>query len=165
MSWIMSPRHRHNPYPSRDQKDALAAVAGITVKQVSVWFTNARKRVLGRLAPTAAPDNGDASGQQQLLDTVHKIDDSDVPSCVKRWQRRTRARHDVDGSGRGGVRPAPSSLDVDQPGMIDEGAATAGSVDALPGPALQALASRRVQLQTMIEALEEQERALHAALS
>ena len=63
------------------------------------------------------------------------------------------------------MRPAPSSLDVDQPGMIDEGAATAGSVDALPGPALQALASRRVQLQTMIEALEEQERALHAALS
>lgn len=43
--WLLSPQHVDYPYPTEEEKLALAAAAGITVKQLTVWFTNARKRV------------------------------------------------------------------------------------------------------------------------
>ena len=45
MTWMMSPEHIDHPYPSEAEKGELAIAAGITLRQVSVWFTNARKRV------------------------------------------------------------------------------------------------------------------------
>ena len=44
-AWMLSPEHVDHPYPSDAEKQRLAAEATITVKQVSVWFTNARKRL------------------------------------------------------------------------------------------------------------------------
>ena len=44
-AWMLSPEHVDHPYPSDAEKQRLAAEANITVKQVSVWFTNARKRL------------------------------------------------------------------------------------------------------------------------
>ena len=45
MTWMMSPEHIDHPYPSEAEKGELAIAAGITLRQVSVWFTTARKRV------------------------------------------------------------------------------------------------------------------------
>lgn len=39
--WVME--HKDNPYPSEEIKDELAKVCQLTKKQVSNWFTNARK--------------------------------------------------------------------------------------------------------------------------
>lgn len=44
-AWMFSPEHFAHPYPSEDEKEELAVEAGIEVKQLSNWFTNARKRL------------------------------------------------------------------------------------------------------------------------
>ena len=44
--WLEDPKHCFFPYPTLEEKLALAAAAGLTLHQVTVWFTNARKRFL-----------------------------------------------------------------------------------------------------------------------
>jgi hypothetical protein len=39
-------KHQDNPYPTRQEKEDLAEAATLTVKQVSNWFSNTRKRQL-----------------------------------------------------------------------------------------------------------------------
>ena len=43
--WMTSPEHFDHPYPDEKEKLELAAKAGITTKQLTIWFTNARKRI------------------------------------------------------------------------------------------------------------------------
>ena len=43
--WMFSPEHFYHPYPTETEKQELAEAAGITLKQLSNWFTNARKRL------------------------------------------------------------------------------------------------------------------------
>lgn len=43
--WLLSPEHVRSPYPTREERAELAERTGITMKQVAIWFTNARKRV------------------------------------------------------------------------------------------------------------------------
>lgn len=43
--WMMSPEHIEHPYPSEEEKKELMKETGIDLKQLSNWFTNARKRV------------------------------------------------------------------------------------------------------------------------
>lgn len=43
--WMFSEQHFSHPYPTEEEKEDLAAEAGIDVKQLSNWFTNARKRL------------------------------------------------------------------------------------------------------------------------
>jgi hypothetical protein len=44
-AWMLSPEHVEHPYPTDAEKEALALQCGISVRQVSVWMTNARKRI------------------------------------------------------------------------------------------------------------------------
>ena len=41
--WLKN--NMHNPYPSQQQKEQLAREAGITSKQVQIWFSNRRTRM------------------------------------------------------------------------------------------------------------------------
>jgi len=43
--WMFSPEHIDSPYPTEAEKRELAARAGIKMKQLCNWFTNARKRL------------------------------------------------------------------------------------------------------------------------
>lgn len=43
--WMTSAEHFDHPYPDEKEKMELAAKAGITPKQLTIWFTNARKRL------------------------------------------------------------------------------------------------------------------------
>ena len=45
-AWLMT--HIGHPYPSEAQKDTIQAQAHISRKQLNNWFTNARKRMLGK---------------------------------------------------------------------------------------------------------------------
>jgi len=44
-TWFCGPEHWANPYPTEEQKQALAGSTGLTVTQVSNWLRNERKRV------------------------------------------------------------------------------------------------------------------------
>jgi hypothetical protein len=43
-AWMALPEHAEAPYPTAAEARALAAEGGITERQVSYWFSNARKR-------------------------------------------------------------------------------------------------------------------------
>ncbi|CAO3607629.1 unnamed protein product [Cunninghamella blakesleeana] len=38
--------HKKHPYPTEEEKDALAKRTGLTLNQISNWFINARRRIL-----------------------------------------------------------------------------------------------------------------------
>jgi hypothetical protein len=68
-TWMLSPEHVDHPYPTDTEKRELAAVAGITIKQLSIWFTNARKRIwvpLRQRQGKAAPTYVDSCLQRKL---------------------------------------------------------------------------------------------------
>lgn len=44
--WLFSAEHVYHPYPTDKEKEELMAKTGLSKKQLSNWFTNARKRVL-----------------------------------------------------------------------------------------------------------------------
>lgn len=43
--WLMSPEHYDHPYPDEENKARLMEVTGINARQLTTWFTNARKRI------------------------------------------------------------------------------------------------------------------------
>ncbi|KZM20013.1 uncharacterized protein EKO05_0003378 [Ascochyta rabiei] len=57
--------NRHHPYPDAETKQALADNCGITVKQVTTWFTNTRQRQL-KSQETEAPRLGDGDDQTPI---------------------------------------------------------------------------------------------------
>jgi hypothetical protein len=44
-AWMFSPEHIAHPYPTGAEKQELADATGITLKQVTTWFMNGRKRL------------------------------------------------------------------------------------------------------------------------
>ncbi|KAL0583056.1 hypothetical protein ABG067_007022 [Albugo candida] len=44
-AWMFSPEHFIHPYPNEEEKEKLVNETGIDMKQLSNWFTNARKRL------------------------------------------------------------------------------------------------------------------------
>lgn len=43
--WMLSPEHVKHPYPTDEDKQMLLKKTGINMKQLTNWFTNARKRI------------------------------------------------------------------------------------------------------------------------
>ena len=43
--WLLSPEHFDFPWPTDAERKALAEEAGVTPKRLSIWLTNARKRL------------------------------------------------------------------------------------------------------------------------
>lgn len=43
--WLLSEEHVHNPYPTEAEKKDLMRRTGLDKKQLTNWFTNARKRI------------------------------------------------------------------------------------------------------------------------
>ncbi|XP_018016721.1 homeobox protein AKR-like [Hyalella azteca] len=46
-AWLTE--HRHHPYPTEEEKDALVCEAGVTLAQLNQWSVNARRRKLPKL--------------------------------------------------------------------------------------------------------------------
>jgi hypothetical protein len=78
-AWMLSPEHVDYPYPTDAEKVELAAQAGVTLKQLSVWFTNARKRLwipLRQMLGKPTPSYVDACLQRKVnnvADIVSRI--------------------------------------------------------------------------------------------
>ena len=90
-AWMLSPEHVDHPYPTDYEKAELAVQAGITVKQLSIWFTNARKRLwvpLRRKQGKDVPSYVDSCLQRKLgalmneaLTTVGAVIPSGTPAA------------------------------------------------------------------------------------
>jgi len=60
--WLMSEEHVHNPYPTEAEKKQLMACTGLDKKQLTNWFTNARKRIWQpKYGPTPKSKKGEAA--------------------------------------------------------------------------------------------------------
>ncbi|KAF1958349.1 hypothetical protein CC80DRAFT_29256 [Byssothecium circinans] len=70
--------NRHNPYPSADMKQQLAQECGITEKQVTTWFTNARARQLNSLDDYVTESSDDGMSDGELGDNVADIPIGDM---------------------------------------------------------------------------------------
>ena len=58
--WLLSEEHVHNPYPTETEKKELMRLTGLDKKQLTNWFTNARKRIWQpRYGPTPKSKKGD----------------------------------------------------------------------------------------------------------
>jgi hypothetical protein len=81
--WMFSPEHFYHPYPSEAEKQQLADAAGITQKQLSNWFTNARKRLWQPMMRQRQTDTGQI--QQKRMRNVLEGDPLEkMQSPVKR---------------------------------------------------------------------------------
>ena len=59
-AWLLSEEHFHKPYPTTEEKLELVRRTGIQAKQLTNWFTNARKRIWQpRYGPTPKSKRGD----------------------------------------------------------------------------------------------------------
>ncbi|EQC42603.1 hypothetical protein SDRG_00332 [Saprolegnia diclina VS20] len=43
--WLFDPHHQEHPYPSEKEKKLLSDESGLTIKQIGIWFRNARQRL------------------------------------------------------------------------------------------------------------------------
>jgi len=58
--WLLSDEHVDNPYPTEAEKQTLMEQTGLDKKQLTNWFTNARKRIWQpRYGPTPKSKRGD----------------------------------------------------------------------------------------------------------
>ena len=66
--------NQHDPYPSAEAKKQLAQECGITEKQVTTWFTNARARQLNPMeAWLSSTSEEDAASESDIVDAAQEI--------------------------------------------------------------------------------------------
>ena len=66
--------NQHDPYPSAEVKKQLAQECGITEKQVTTWFTNARARQLNPMeAWLSSTSEEDAASESDIVDAAQEI--------------------------------------------------------------------------------------------
>lgn len=110
--WMFSEQHFSHPYPTEEEKEDLAAEAGIDVKQLSNWFTNARKRLWQPVLRESGVEvkdflstgrGGPRGAKLQLPPNIHAlVGKFSPPSSPKLFQHRGRKRshaysfHDSD---------------------------------------------------------------------
>lgn len=127
-AWMFSPEHFAHPYPSEEEKEELASEAGIEVKQLSNWFTNARKRLwqpvlrqsgvevknflsTGRGGPRGARLEVPANLQQLVASALLRDEDEDADADTDADERPAKRP-------RRAVRPAAADAAAD--GRADE---------------------------------------------
>ncbi|RHY88572.1 hypothetical protein DYB37_004768 [Aphanomyces astaci] len=54
--WLFDPHNQEHPYPSEQEKRRLSHDSGLTIKQIGIWFRNARQRLCAP-SPTKATIN------------------------------------------------------------------------------------------------------------
>lgn len=68
--WLLSPQHVNYPYPTEEEKEKLARKAGLTLKQLTNWFTNARKRLWAPLMRQQGKNIVSVNNKSQVVDAA-----------------------------------------------------------------------------------------------
>jgi hypothetical protein len=97
--WLLSPEHFYNPYPTPAEKDKLIAATGIQMKQLTNWFTNARKRVWKPLLLQALKKDQSLIAVQALeTQTLPTPADADSDEPKRRnWQHQLYLKQWLNG--------------------------------------------------------------------
>ena len=88
--------NHHDPYPSAETKRSLAQECGITEKQVTTWFTNARARQLSPLDTYLSSSSDEEGARQSDIEdaaetSIHTAGFSYLPETRVRGQDRRAA--------------------------------------------------------------------------
>lgn len=154
--WLLSPQHVRSPYPTREEREELARTAGITAKQVSIWFTNARKRVWAPLhCPTSTrkcgPRTATTLGPASPVD--HDANDRELT-----WAGANAASPVPTVASTGLGLPLPPSFasvpTAPSPGWCHAGSAGSSSVGGVSVDLLAGLQAQRRHLLGELEAVD-----------
>ena len=144
--WMLAPENYDHPWPTEDEKAALADKCGISVRQVTVWLTNGRKRVWKPLREA-----------QGLPVTDYK----QARSAKKRAELSSIAHGGAQGgskrarSGEGGGEGARGGAPAAAPSPAPSPAATVSVADREQLVALHSsLAGMLAQLQSAVQRLQ-----------
>lgn len=76
--------HLTNPYPTKEERDQLASRTGLTVKQVSTWFTNNRQRQLDPFEQWLSSSSSDEAASPSAIGTALNWSDYNAPNLSRR---------------------------------------------------------------------------------
>ncbi|RNA33556.1 pre B cell leukemia transcription factor 1 [Brachionus plicatilis] len=75
--------HIHNPYPTMEEKEKLARLGGITVKQVNAWFSNRRNR-----SQNTKPKRIKRAIEQEMNEMIHQLSyNSNKTEIIEKFRR------------------------------------------------------------------------------
>jgi hypothetical protein len=100
-TWLDS--HLSNPYPTREEKEELAKATSLTVKQVSTWFSNTRKRQLNPMEKWLS-----SGSEDEAASTIDIFRAAEREQAVHDQPYRL-LRRDTGGSSAGSIVSSASS--------------------------------------------------------
>lgn len=104
--WDFVRTHKKNPYPSTQQKEALARQTKLTMTQIRNWFTNTRKRKLSQ-APESDEDYSIGSDSEESY--------SSPPPEESTWRRSQKRRAERSNTKMSKTRKGPVDLTLPLP--------------------------------------------------
>ncbi|KAK7964521.1 hypothetical protein PG988_011495 [Apiospora saccharicola] len=169
LDWIS---RNPEPYPTSEDKANLARITGMTVAQISSWFSRLRQRKLQRVKPSVEGQSYQhISNFQHELGVTHKpflrsssLEPDAKPACHDGRGAQSLSFGILDGtfsleavaSLRSDLRPLPALVgDTSQPSLINF-----PSVQSLLPPPR----SKRLCVETWLESLDSPELSLHGQL-
>ncbi|KAG9413960.1 hypothetical protein AC1031_013164 [Aphanomyces cochlioides] len=72
--WLFDPHNQEHPYPSEQEKRRLSQESGLTIKQIGIWFRNARQRLCQPTSTKATINQEQATAFMNVVGL--RIDDS-----------------------------------------------------------------------------------------
>ncbi|CDH51629.1 hypothetical protein RO3G_07216 [Lichtheimia corymbifera JMRC:FSU:9682] len=98
-------KHKKHPYPTEDEKVALAQQTNLTINQISNWFINARRRILQpmlqkeheeRMMYPTLSMHRDVSHDDDVVDMSSPYDEVGSTQTKKQWQTNMVFRRPSD---------------------------------------------------------------------
>ncbi len=172
-SWMLSPEHVDYPYPTDTEKAELMAEAGITMKQLGVWFTNARKRIwlpLRQMLGKPTPSYVDACLQRKVSNVAEMVarlapgcQQANAVSMQQQQQQHVPAVSAMPLLFSQNTPVLESLLVKGVAPSVDVGAAQPKGLAELKATSA-ALAARKQQLKAMLMDVEQQEARVRDAM-
>ncbi len=147
--WMLAPENYDHPWPTEEEKQQLADKCGITVRQVTVWLTNGRKRVW---KPLREAQGLPVTDYKQARSAKKRAELSSIAKAGGAGGGGTKRPRSEEGMQGGAPTPAPSpaAAAAERDQLIALHSSLAGMLSQLQGAVQQLQAA---------DALKEQQSA------
>ncbi|OQS04400.1 hypothetical protein THRCLA_03357 [Thraustotheca clavata] len=82
--WLFDPHNQEHPYPSEKEKKILSEESGLTIKQIGIWFRNARQRLC---QPTPSKMTIHPDQASQFMQLISLRQDDTMPLRRGAWSQ------------------------------------------------------------------------------